>query len=369
MPIDPNTRIGHIHLTVSDLDRALAFYRDILGFEVTSRYGRDAVFLAAGGYHHHIGLNTWAGRGAPAPAAGTTGASPCRPTRWTSIRCWLKPTKAALVRSFAFHDQTVADPHGLHRRRCRLVAPRNHPREVRELIGRHRHNGGRLHQVRRDGHVVGVGLRVVRVAIAPLELVEVEPGHAIREEREVVGPRLVPVDYRIDAEARHRREHGAPQTFQVRPPLQRLPCDRPGAVVEHDDCLDRVGLRGVRLRVLARPDQALLFPREEDEPDGALRLQARPGHDPGRLQGAHGAGAVVRGPGPEVPGVEVRADDDHLTRMLAAADLGDGVPLRHGITSDRVRDAYRELRPRARLEQAIDQGIVLMCDGDLRSEE
>jgi len=71
--IHPQTRIGHVHLTVSDLHRALAFYRDILGFEVTSRYGRDAVFLSAGGYHHHIGLNTWAGRGAPAPAAGTTG--------------------------------------------------------------------------------------------------------------------------------------------------------------------------------------------------------------------------------------------------------------------------------------------------------
>src|SRR2546421_11347089 len=73
MTIHPNTRIGHIHLTVSDLDRALAFYRDVLGFEVTSRYGRDAVFLSAGGYHHHIGLNTWAGRGAPAPPPGTTG--------------------------------------------------------------------------------------------------------------------------------------------------------------------------------------------------------------------------------------------------------------------------------------------------------
>src|SRR5438876_9860436 len=67
MAIHPSTRIGHVHLTVSDLDRALAFYRDVLGFEVTSRYGRDAVFLSAGGYHHHIGLNTWAGRGAPAP--------------------------------------------------------------------------------------------------------------------------------------------------------------------------------------------------------------------------------------------------------------------------------------------------------------
>ena len=69
----PHTRIGHVHLTVSDLDRALTFYRDVLGFEVTSRYGRDAVFLSAGGYHHHIGLNTWAGRGAPAPPRGATG--------------------------------------------------------------------------------------------------------------------------------------------------------------------------------------------------------------------------------------------------------------------------------------------------------
>jgi catechol 2,3-dioxygenase len=73
MTIDPRTRIGHVHLTVSDLDRALRFYRDVLGFEVTTTYGQDAVFLSAGGYHHHIGLNTWAGRGAPAPAAGTTG--------------------------------------------------------------------------------------------------------------------------------------------------------------------------------------------------------------------------------------------------------------------------------------------------------
>jgi catechol 2,3-dioxygenase len=73
MTIDPQTRIGHVHLTVSDLDRALAFYRDVLGFEVTSRYGSEAVFLSAGGYHHHVGLNTWAGRGAPRPARGTTG--------------------------------------------------------------------------------------------------------------------------------------------------------------------------------------------------------------------------------------------------------------------------------------------------------
>src|SRR5256712_9773629 len=73
MSIHPQTRIGHVHLTVSDLERALAFYRDALGFEVTSRYGRDAVFLSAGGYPPHLGLNTLGGRGAPAPAPRATG--------------------------------------------------------------------------------------------------------------------------------------------------------------------------------------------------------------------------------------------------------------------------------------------------------
>ena len=71
--IPASTRIGHVHLTVADLDRALRFYRDVLGFEITARYGPEAVFLSAGGYHHHIGLNTWAGRNAPAPPPGTTG--------------------------------------------------------------------------------------------------------------------------------------------------------------------------------------------------------------------------------------------------------------------------------------------------------
>lgn len=62
------TRIGHVHLKVSDLDRALAFYHGLLGFEITARYGKDAVFLSAGGYHHHLGLNMWFSRGAgPAP--------------------------------------------------------------------------------------------------------------------------------------------------------------------------------------------------------------------------------------------------------------------------------------------------------------
>lgn len=71
--IHPQTRIGHIHLTVADLQRALAFYRDLLGFSVTMWAGDSAVFLSAGGYHHHIGLNTWAGKGASPPPAGHTG--------------------------------------------------------------------------------------------------------------------------------------------------------------------------------------------------------------------------------------------------------------------------------------------------------
>jgi catechol 2,3-dioxygenase len=69
----PETTVGHIHLTVSDLDRALTFYRDLLGFEVSARYGDSAVFLSAGGYHHHIGLNTWSGKNAPPAPLGHTG--------------------------------------------------------------------------------------------------------------------------------------------------------------------------------------------------------------------------------------------------------------------------------------------------------
>ncbi len=73
MEIHPEVQIGHIHLTVADLERSLVFYRDLLGFEVTSKYGDSAVFLSAGGYHHHIGLNTWAGRGITPPPAGHSG--------------------------------------------------------------------------------------------------------------------------------------------------------------------------------------------------------------------------------------------------------------------------------------------------------
>lgn len=72
-PVDPGTRIGHIHLKVADLDRAIAFYNGILGFEIMQKYGNQAAFLSAGGYHHHIGLNTWESRGGTPPPPGTTG--------------------------------------------------------------------------------------------------------------------------------------------------------------------------------------------------------------------------------------------------------------------------------------------------------
>lgn len=70
---DPGTKIGHTHLKVSDLERSIAFYRDVIGLDVQQTYGEDAAFLSAGGYHHHIGLNTWASRGGPRPARNATG--------------------------------------------------------------------------------------------------------------------------------------------------------------------------------------------------------------------------------------------------------------------------------------------------------
>ena len=86
-PVDAGTRIGHVHLKVADLDRALGFYCGVLGFQITQRYGNDAVFIAAGSYHHHIGLNTWDSKGGQPPAPGTTG------LYHTAI---LYPTRAAL---------------------------------------------------------------------------------------------------------------------------------------------------------------------------------------------------------------------------------------------------------------------------------
>src|SRR4028118_1503093 len=71
--VSPGTQIGHVHLKVSNIERALRFYRDILGFEGTQWYGEDAVFLSAGGYHHHIGLNTWMSRNAPPAPRNSSG--------------------------------------------------------------------------------------------------------------------------------------------------------------------------------------------------------------------------------------------------------------------------------------------------------
>jgi catechol 2,3-dioxygenase len=72
-PIAAGASIGHVHLKVADLERAIAFYSGVLGFEVTTRYGEQAAFLSAGGYHHHIGLNTWESEGGTPPPRGSTG--------------------------------------------------------------------------------------------------------------------------------------------------------------------------------------------------------------------------------------------------------------------------------------------------------
>ncbi len=73
LPIHPQVQMGHVHLKVADLDRALAFYQGVLGFELTQRFGRSAAFLSAGGYHHHIGLNTWESLGGSPSPPGSTG--------------------------------------------------------------------------------------------------------------------------------------------------------------------------------------------------------------------------------------------------------------------------------------------------------
>ena len=72
-PIDPRIRIGHVHLKVADLERALKFYCGVLGFDLMQRFGSQAAFISAGGYHHHIGLNTWESKGGPPPPLGSTG--------------------------------------------------------------------------------------------------------------------------------------------------------------------------------------------------------------------------------------------------------------------------------------------------------
>ena len=108
-PIDPRTRIGHVHLRVADLDRALGFYRDVLGFTLMQRYGAQAAFVSAGGYHHHIGLNTWDSAGGSPPPPGSTG---------LYHLAILYPTRAALADALARLDAagiplTGASDHGV----------------------------------------------------------------------------------------------------------------------------------------------------------------------------------------------------------------------------------------------------------------
>ena len=90
-PIDPGAIVGHVHLRVADLERAIRFYSEVLGFEVMQRMGAQAAFLSAGGYHHHVGLNTWESRGGSAPGPGTTGLYHV---------AFLYPSRAALGRAY-----------------------------------------------------------------------------------------------------------------------------------------------------------------------------------------------------------------------------------------------------------------------------
>jgi catechol 2,3-dioxygenase len=107
--IDPGAKVGHVHLKVSDLDRALAFYSGVLGFELQARMGDQAAFLSAGGYHHHVGLNTWQSLGGPPPPPGTTG---------LFHSAFLYPTREALAKAVhqvidAGVELTGASDHGV----------------------------------------------------------------------------------------------------------------------------------------------------------------------------------------------------------------------------------------------------------------
>src|SRR3569833_1434627 len=110
-PIAPGTRIGHVHLMVADLNRALGFYVGVLGFELMHAYGDQAAFVSAGGYHHHIGLNTWESRGGSRPPPGTTGlyhAAILYPTR-AALADALKRLEQAQVSLDAASDHGVSE--------------------------------------------------------------------------------------------------------------------------------------------------------------------------------------------------------------------------------------------------------------------
>lgn len=115
-PLDSRVDIGHVHLKVSDLERALGFWRDVLGFEEQARYGDQAVFLSAGDYHHHIGLNTWESEGGSPPPAGTTGLYHVAiryPTR-AALAGALRRVLAAGIRLDGASDHGVSEALYLH---------------------------------------------------------------------------------------------------------------------------------------------------------------------------------------------------------------------------------------------------------------
>jgi catechol 2,3-dioxygenase len=153
--IDAGTRIGHVHLKVSDLDRAIRFYHDVLGFEVTQRLGDQAAFLSAGGYHHHIGLNTWESAGGSAPPRDATGlyhVAILYPTRMALADALRRLRKAGIpLEGAADHGVSQAlylrDPDGngveLYWDRPQEQWPRNrqgelemhtHPLDLRDLL-------------------------------------------------------------------------------------------------------------------------------------------------------------------------------------------------------------------------------------------
>jgi catechol 2,3-dioxygenase len=110
-PIAAGARIGHVHLRVADLERALGFYCGVLGFEITMRYGAGAVFISAGGYHHHIGLNTWDSLGATPPPKGHTGlyhAAILYPTR-ADLGDALRRVRAAGIALTGWADHGVSE--------------------------------------------------------------------------------------------------------------------------------------------------------------------------------------------------------------------------------------------------------------------
>ena len=205
----------------------------------------------------------------------------------------------------------------------------------------------------------------MRVVVAARLLVEIECGNAVRHERQVVGPALVRLAHPSRAKLRDRRQEVLPELVELVPPLQCLPEDHPRPVVEHHDCLDAVGLSGVRRRVRTRAEEPLFLAAEEDEADGALRLEAALRDDPRGFDDGHRRGAVVGDALRMVPAVEVGAENDNLPGELRAPDLADRVPLLGGRGADPVVDRGFDPRRELGVDLAVEHEIVLVRHHDI----